>query len=96
MGGYGQLRRRGSRGRCAGVATAMRLAGSGLHVLVVDRAAEASDTISGHMIKPDGVARLAARGIASDLLDTGCPPIPAAEVLIAGRRLARRTARFRG
>ena len=75
--------------RCAGAATAMLLASSGLRVLVVDRADEGSDTISGHMIKPDGVARLAAWGILSDLLGTGCPPISAAEVVIAGRRLAR-------
>ena len=71
--------------RCAGAATAMLLAGAGLRVLVVDRADEGSDTISGHMIKPDGVARLATWGIRSDLLGSGCPPIPAAEVVIAGR-----------
>jgi 2-polyprenyl-6-methoxyphenol hydroxylase-like FAD-dependent oxidoreductase len=76
-------------GRCAGAATAMLLAGSGLRVLVVDRAVEGSDTISGHMIKPDGVARLAAWDILPDLLGTGCPPISAAEVVIAGRHLAR-------
>jgi 2-polyprenyl-6-methoxyphenol hydroxylase-like FAD-dependent oxidoreductase len=74
-------------GRCAGAATAMLLAGSGLRVLVVDRATEGSDTISGHMIKPDGVARLAAWGILPDLLGTGCPPISAAQVVIAGQRL---------
>jgi 2-polyprenyl-6-methoxyphenol hydroxylase-like FAD-dependent oxidoreductase len=78
-------------GRCAGAATAMLLAGSGLRVLVVDRAAEGSDTISGHMIKPDGVARLAAWGVLPDLLGTGCPPISAAEVVIAGEHAARWT-----
>ena len=67
----------------------MLLAGSGLRVLVIDRAAEGADTISGHMIKPDGVARLAAWGILPDLLGTGCPPISAAEVVIDGRHLAR-------
>lgn len=76
-------------GRCAGAATAMLLAGSGLRVLVVDRAGEGSDTISGHMIKPDGAARLAAWGILPDLLGTGCPPISAAQVVIAGRLLYR-------
>lgn len=76
-------------GRCAGAATAMLLASSGLRVLVVDRAAEGSDTISGHMIKPDGAARLAAWGILSDLLASGCPPISAAQVVIAGRLLYR-------
>jgi menaquinone-9 beta-reductase len=63
-------------GRCAGAATAMLLAGSGLRVLVVDRAAEGSDTISGHMIKPDGVARLAAWGILPDLLGTAARRYP--------------------
>jgi flavin-dependent dehydrogenase len=77
--------------RCAGAATAMLLAGAGLRVLVVDRADEGSDTISGHMIKPDGVARLATLGIRSDLLGSGCPPIPAAEVVIAGRPSTRAT-----
>ena len=41
------------------------------------------------MIKPDGVARLAAWGILPDLLGTGCPAISAAEVVIDGRQLAR-------
>jgi flavin-dependent dehydrogenase len=67
----------------------MLLAGSGLRVLVVDRGAEGSDTISGHMIKPDGVAKLVTWGILPDLLGTGCPPISAAEVVIDGQRLAR-------
>lgn len=76
-------------GRCAGATTAMLLAGSGLRVLVVDRTDEGSDTISGHMIKPDGVARLAAWSILPDLLGTGCPLTSATEVVIDGRRLAR-------
>jgi flavin-dependent dehydrogenase len=76
-------------GRCAAAAAAMLLAGSGLRVLVADRAAEGSDTISGHIIKPDGAARLAAWGILPDLLSTGCPPISAAQVVIAGRVLYR-------
>jgi flavin-dependent dehydrogenase len=75
--------------RCAGAATAMLLAGSGLRVLVIDRASEGSDTISGHMIKPDGVARLAAWGILPDLLGTGCPPLSGAQIVIAGQPLAR-------
>lgn len=45
--------------RCAGAPTAMLLARAGLRVLVVDRAVFPSDTISGHMIKPAGVACLA-------------------------------------
>jgi choline dehydrogenase-like flavoprotein len=49
-------------GRCAGAATALLLARAGLRVLVADRSAEGSDTLSGHMIKPDGVGRLGAWG----------------------------------
>jgi 2-polyprenyl-6-methoxyphenol hydroxylase-like FAD-dependent oxidoreductase len=75
--------------RCAGAATAMLLARSGLRVLVADRAREGSDTISGHLIKPDGAARLAAWGILPDVVGTGCPPVSAAQVVIAGQLLYR-------
>jgi 2-polyprenyl-6-methoxyphenol hydroxylase-like FAD-dependent oxidoreductase len=78
-------------GRCAGAATARLLARAGLRVLVVERASEGSDTVSGHMIKPDGVARLAAWGILPDLLATGCPPIGQAEAVLAGHYLPPRT-----
>jgi flavin-dependent dehydrogenase len=69
--------------RCAGAVTAMLLARAGLRVLVVDRQPPGADTISGLMIKPDGVARLLSWGILGDVLATGCPPITAAEVVIA-------------
>jgi flavin-dependent dehydrogenase len=72
-------------GRCAGAVTARLLAREGLRVLVVDRASEGSDTVSGHMIKPDGVARLAGLGVLPDLLATGCPPILGAQAVIADR-----------
>jgi flavin-dependent dehydrogenase len=61
--------------RCAGSATAMLLARGGLRVLVIDRARFPSDTISGHMIKPAGVAYLKRWGLLESLLATGCPPI---------------------
>ena len=69
----------------------MLLADAGLRVLVVDRADEGSDTISGHMIKPDGVREAGLLGNPSDLLATGCPPMPAAEVVIACSALTRAT-----
>lgn len=71
-------------GRCAGAATALLLARGGLRVLVAERSKPGSDTLSGHLIKPDGVARLAAWGVLTDLLATGCPPITDARITIAG------------
>jgi 2-polyprenyl-6-methoxyphenol hydroxylase-like FAD-dependent oxidoreductase len=53
----------------------MLLARAGLRVLVIDRARFPSDTISGHMIKPAGVAYLKRWGLLDSLLATGCPPI---------------------
>ena len=76
-------------GRCAGATTGMLLARAGLRVLIVDRSSEGSDLVSGCMIKPDGVARLDNWGILPDLLATGCPPITAAEIALAGRRAPR-------
>jgi flavin-dependent dehydrogenase len=61
--------------RCAGAPTAMLLARRGFRVLVVDRARFPSDTLSGHMIKPPGVARLKRWGLLDALAATGCPPI---------------------
>jgi flavin-dependent dehydrogenase len=58
--------------RCSGSATAMLLARAGMRVLVIDRASFSSDTISGHMIKPAGVARLQRWGLLEQLLATGC------------------------
>jgi flavin-dependent dehydrogenase len=72
-------------GRCAGATTGMLLARAGLRVLIVDRSSEGSDLVSGCMIKPDGVARLDNWGILPDLLATGCPPITAAEIVLAGQ-----------
>jgi flavin-dependent dehydrogenase len=62
-------------GRCAGAPTAMLLARKGYKVLVVDRATFPSDTLSTHVIQPQGVARLARWGLLESILATGCPPI---------------------
>lgn len=61
--------------RCAGAATAMLLARSGLHVLVVDKAVFPSDTVSTHYIHQPGVARLRDWGLLDRLAATGCPPL---------------------
>jgi flavin-dependent dehydrogenase len=70
--------------RCAGAVTAMLLARAGLRVLVVERQDRGADTLSGLMIKPDGVARLLSWGVLGDVRATGCPPITAAEIVIGG------------
>jgi 2-polyprenyl-6-methoxyphenol hydroxylase-like FAD-dependent oxidoreductase len=61
--------------RCAGAATALLLARQGVKVLLTDRAAFPSDTISTHLLHPAGVARLRQWGLLDPLLATGCPPI---------------------
>ena len=48
--------------RCAGASLAVRLARGGWRVAVVDKARFPSDTLSTHVIFPDGVARLADLG----------------------------------
>jgi flavin-dependent dehydrogenase len=61
--------------RCAGSATALLLARRGHRVLLLDRAAFPSDTVSGHALRVPGVARLHAWGLLDDLIATGCPPV---------------------
>lgn len=61
--------------RCAGSPTAMLLARKGYKVLVTDKAAFPSDTISTHLIHPPGVATLARWGLLDRVVATGCPPI---------------------
>jgi flavin-dependent dehydrogenase len=61
--------------RCAGAPTAMLLARAGARVLLVDRARFPSDTISGHAIKPAGVAYLKRWGLLDAVLAIGCPPL---------------------
>jgi 2-polyprenyl-6-methoxyphenol hydroxylase-like FAD-dependent oxidoreductase len=61
--------------RCAGSPTAMLLARAGYKVLVVDRATFPSDTISTHVVHPQGIAALARWGLLDRLVASGCPPI---------------------
>ncbi|HUS32778.1 MAG TPA: NAD(P)/FAD-dependent oxidoreductase [Kofleriaceae bacterium] len=61
--------------RCAGAPTAMLLARAGYKVLVVDRSTFPSDTVSTHVIHPQGVAALARWGLLDRLVATGCPAI---------------------
>jgi 2-polyprenyl-6-methoxyphenol hydroxylase-like FAD-dependent oxidoreductase len=61
--------------RCAGAPTAMLLARTGRKVLLVDRATFPSDTLSTHVIHPQGVAQLARWGLLERIAASGCPPI---------------------
>jgi flavin-dependent dehydrogenase len=61
--------------RCAGSPTAMLLARRGHRVLMVDKAAFPSDTMSTHLVHPPGVAALERWGLLDRLVETGCPPV---------------------
>jgi 2-polyprenyl-6-methoxyphenol hydroxylase-like FAD-dependent oxidoreductase len=62
-------------GRCAGAPTAMLLARAGLSVRLLERSPRLRDVVSGHLIKPSGVARLRRWGLLDALLATGCPQL---------------------
>jgi flavin-dependent dehydrogenase len=61
--------------RCAGSPTAMLLARRGFRVLLVDRAAFPSDTISTHILWPHGAEILARWGLLDALAASGTPRI---------------------
>ena len=61
--------------RCAGASAAMLLARRGFNVLLVDRAAFPSDTISTHIVWPHGADILRRWGLLDRLAATGVPPI---------------------
>jgi 2-polyprenyl-6-methoxyphenol hydroxylase-like FAD-dependent oxidoreductase len=60
--------------RVAGSSTAMLLAGEGLEVLVVDRTAFPSDTLSTHQVQLPGGARLRRWGLLDRVVASGAPP----------------------
>ena len=61
--------------RCAGAATAMLLAAAGYDVLLVDRDAFPSDTLSTHAIARSGMVQLHRWGLLPDVLASGAPPL---------------------
>jgi 2-polyprenyl-6-methoxyphenol hydroxylase-like FAD-dependent oxidoreductase len=61
--------------RVAGAPTAMLLARKGYRVLLVDKAAFPSDTMSTHYIHQPGVAALKRWGVLDDVLASGCPAL---------------------
>jgi len=61
--------------RCAGSPTAMLLARRGYRVVLVDRAAFPSDTLSTLIIHAPGIAALQRWGLLGDVVASGCPPV---------------------
>lgn len=61
--------------RCAGAATGMLLARSGLRVLVVDPQRPGSDTLSTHALMRDAVSRLARWDLLRPVVAAGTPPV---------------------
>ncbi len=61
-------------GRCAGSAAAIGLGRAGYRVLLVERQSMPSDTLSTHVLWPDGIATLARLGVLDRALATGAPP----------------------
>jgi menaquinone-9 beta-reductase len=61
--------------RCAGAATALLLARSGAKVLVVDRQAYGSDTMSTHAMMRGAVIQLTRWGLIPEIVAAATPPI---------------------
>jgi 2-polyprenyl-6-methoxyphenol hydroxylase-like FAD-dependent oxidoreductase len=61
--------------RCAGAPTALLLARAGYRVLLLDKSAYGSDTISTHLVHQPGVAALARWGVLEQVRASGCPPL---------------------
>ena len=74
--------------RCAGAATAMLLARSGLKVIAIDRGDYASDTLSTHALMRGGVLQLHRWGVLDDIRNAGTPPIRSATFHYRGDELA--------
>jgi menaquinone-9 beta-reductase len=62
-------------GRCAGSAAAITLGRAGYRVLLVERSRMPSDTLSTHVLWPDGIAALRRLGVLEQVLETGAPPV---------------------
>jgi 2-polyprenyl-6-methoxyphenol hydroxylase-like FAD-dependent oxidoreductase len=65
--------------RCAGAATAMLMARSGLKVLVIDRGRYAADTISTHALMRGGVLQLHRWGLLPRIASAGTPAVRGTE-----------------
>jgi 2-polyprenyl-6-methoxyphenol hydroxylase-like FAD-dependent oxidoreductase len=74
--------------RCAGAATALLLARSGLRVLMVDRSAPGKDTLSTHALMRTGVVLLDRFGVLDAIAQAGTPPVTRSEMVYDGQRAA--------
>ena len=74
--------------RCAGAPLAMLLAQKGYNVLAVDRATFPSDTMSTHLIVPDGVVRLMNWGLFDRVRASGCPYPISTTITLAGTAMS--------
>lgn len=70
--------------RVAGAATAMLLARAGARVLVLDRSAYGSDTLSTHAFMRGGVLQLARWGLRDRLVAAGTPPVSTSTFHVPG------------
>jgi flavin-dependent dehydrogenase len=73
--------------RCAGAPAAMLLARAGHRVLLLDKAAFGTDTLSTHLIHQPGVAALARWNLLDSVRATGCPPLDKVSYEVADIRL---------
>ncbi len=73
--------------RCAGAATAMLLAQAGAKVLVVDRGAYGSDTLSTHALMRTGVALLSRWGVLPSIVGAGTPLIRRTSFVYGNERI---------
>ncbi|MFB7596807.1 NAD(P)/FAD-dependent oxidoreductase [Streptomyces sp. NPDC056160] len=76
--------------RCAGAPAALLLARAGYRVLLLDKAAYGTDTLSTHLVHQPGVAALARWDVLDRVRASGCPPLDrtvyeVADVHIEGR-----------
>ncbi|MBM9508241.1 FAD-dependent oxidoreductase [Actinacidiphila acididurans] len=62
-------------GRCAGASTALLLARAGYRVLLLEKSAYGSDTLSTHLLHQPGIAALARWGVLEQVRASGCPPL---------------------
>lgn len=61
--------------RCAGAPAALLMARAGYRVLLLDKSAYGSDTLSTHLVHQPGVAALARWGVLERVRASGCPPL---------------------
>jgi 2-polyprenyl-6-methoxyphenol hydroxylase-like FAD-dependent oxidoreductase len=61
--------------RCAGAATAMRLARAGARVLLIDKGAYGTDIVSTHALMRGGVLQLDRWGVLPRIVAAGTPPV---------------------